>query len=104
MRAEDGSADVHRSRWDFDNDGRWDTDWIDGVEAEEGFSLGKLRTGGLEGPMIWNLLMAQIVVENAHLKDNKFVFDLLFENYYQIHLAALQNSRGKPTFFYLEIL
>ena len=38
---------------------------LDGVEADGCFAFGKMRTGGLEGPRIWNLLMAQIVVENA---------------------------------------
>ena len=31
-------ADVHRSRWDFNNDGRWDTGWIDGVVREHIFT------------------------------------------------------------------
>ena len=38
VRAEDGSADVHRSRWDFNNDGRWDTGWVDGVVREHIFT------------------------------------------------------------------
>ena len=37
IRAEDGSADTHESRWDFDGDGQWDTGWVDGVEIDHTF-------------------------------------------------------------------
>ena len=38
VRAEDGLADTHRSRWDFNNDGRWDTDWVEGVQTAHTFA------------------------------------------------------------------
>ena len=33
VRADDGAADTHESRWDFNGDGTWDTGWLDGVET-----------------------------------------------------------------------
>ena len=38
VRAEDGAADVHQSRWDFNGDGNWDTPWVNAVQTEHTFA------------------------------------------------------------------
>ena len=48
IRAEDGSADTHVSRWDFNNDGQWDTGWVDGVETVHAFPRAGVSTVGVE--------------------------------------------------------